>query len=101
MNSPTDSAAFSDTLANDTASRGKRSRGKKFWADDTTEMTDVAAPTFKLREPIAPASPATPAAALVLASRAATLAWCARAPASIKASTVRSPELNQISCNWL
>ena len=61
MNSPTDSAAFSDTLANDTASRGKRSSGKKFWASDTTEVTDVAAPTFKLREPIAPASPAAPA----------------------------------------
>jgi protein-tyrosine kinase len=57
MNSPTDSASFSDTLANDTVSRRKRSRVKQFLASGTADVTDVA-PTFKLREPIAPAAPA-------------------------------------------
>jgi capsular exopolysaccharide synthesis family protein len=61
MNSPTDSASFSDTLANDTASRRKRSRTKKLWAGDVANVTDVA-PTFKLREPIAPATPTAPTA---------------------------------------
>jgi len=57
MNSPTDSASFTDTLANGTTSRGKRSRAKQFWTRDTADVTDVT-PTFKLREPIAPVAPA-------------------------------------------